>query len=88
MSSGFAGWYGFFTPLESPTIYGGVKTIIVKFLIERATFKATSFLTGFTLRATLSFFVRKMRVIRAVRIFEDNDGFSGLPYCDLYVFLL
>ena len=40
------------------------------------------------LRATLSFIVRKMRVIRAVRIFEDNDGFSGLPYCDLYVFLL
>ncbi len=37
-----------FTPLESPTIYGGDNRIIVKFLIERAWFKATSFLTGFT----------------------------------------
>ena len=35
------------------------------------------------LRATLSFFVRKMRVIRVVRIFEDYNGFSGLPYCYL-----
>ena len=38
-----------FTPLESPTIYGGDNMKIVKFLIERAWFKATCFLTGFTI---------------------------------------
>ena len=38
-----------FTALERPTIYGGDNKKIVKFLIERAWFKATSFLTGFAI---------------------------------------